>query len=99
MFERCEQIRTQASLLFAHSIQIPTFQEQRKKSLSKIFGFLGASPLSPHEPVNGSPISAAKFFQRRLCCRARTLRRQYHTPVSSCKRDAPVLRAWSNPIP
>src|SRR6266699_5530896 len=97
MFERRQQIRTQAPLLFTDSIQIPAFQEQRKKPLGEIFGFLGAEALPPHETVNRSPIRAAKFFERFLRCGRWTLRGEHHTPVSSNKRNPGVLRASANP--
>src|SRR5947208_12311699 len=97
MFERRQQIRTQAPLLFTDSVQIPAFQEQRKKPLGEIFRFLGADALPPHETVKRSPIRAAKFFERRFCCWRWTLRGEHHTPVSGNKRNAGVLRASANP--
>src|SRR6266542_5792866 len=99
MLKRRQQIRTQTPLLFADSLKVPTLQQQRKEPLGEIFRFLLLNALSPHETINRSPVSAAKFIERRLCCWACTLRRQHHTPVSSCKRDAPVLRARADPIP
>src|SRR6266550_322459 len=99
MFERRQQIRTQAPLLFTDSIQIPAFQEQRKKPLGEIFGFLGADALPPHETVNRSPIRAAKFFERRLCCWRWALRFQDHAPMSCGKSNRTVLRAWADLIP
>src|SRR5439155_26813993 len=99
MFQRREQVRTQTSFLFAHSIQIPTLQKQRKKALGKIFRFLGSNALSPYETVNRSPISAAKFFQRLLRCGRLALRLQDHAPMSRRKCDRSVFppqAGWAN---
>src|SRR6266487_4141556 len=98
MFQRREQIRTQTPFVFAHSVQIPTLQKQRKKALSKIFRLLWLSALPPHETINGSPIRAAKFFQRSLRCRRWTLRLQNNTPMSCRKRRRAVFCAWGDPI-
>src|SRR6266496_1893052 len=92
MFERRQQIRTQAPLLFTDSIQIPAFQEQRKKPLGEIFGFLGADALPPHETINRSPIRAAKFFERRLCCW------RWAFCFSSRRRHTRSLRDWSSDV-
>src|SRR5207237_8608298 len=67
VFQRGEQVRTQSSLLFAHSPQIPALQQKSKKTLRKILRFLRPSALSPHKAVNGSPINAAEFFKCLLC--------------------------------
>src|SRR6266496_5219118 len=93
MFERGEQIGTQAPFLFADTFQIATLQQQCKETLSKIFRFLRLNALSPNEAINRSPISAAKFFERRLCCWCWTLRLQHHTPVSCSEGDRTILRA------
>src|SRR5206468_12956800 len=63
VLERGEQVRTQSSLFFAHSAQIPALQQESKKTLCKILRFLQPSTLSPHKTVNGSPINAAEFFK------------------------------------
>src|SRR4029077_12909128 len=67
MFQRREKIGTQSSFLLADSIQIAPLQQQREKTLSKIFRVLSPYALSSHETINRSPISAAEFFQRLLC--------------------------------
>src|ERR1700757_1162780 len=67
MLQRCEQIRTQPSFLFANSIKIPALQQQREKTLGQIFGFLCFDAFSPNETINRSPIRAAKFLERLLC--------------------------------
>src|SRR5262245_30313322 len=91
MLERCEQIRTQAPLLFAHRIQIPAFQQQSKKTLREIFCLFRSDALSPHEPVNWSPISSAQCFECLLCSWRFALRLQYYTPMSSRKRCAVTI--------
>ena|SRR6266480_3987809 len=97
MFERCEQIRTQAPLLLANSIEIAALQQQCKKALSEIFRLFWFGALSPHEPVNRPPVRAAKLFQRRLCRWSRTLRLQDHAPMRCGKCEGSVPRACTNP--
>src|SRR5881396_3256001 len=98
MFERGEQIRAQTPSLFAHSIQIPTLQKQRKKALGEIFRLFWFNVLSPHETIDRPPVCAAKFFQRSLRCRRWTLRLQNNTPMSCRKRRRAVFCAWGDPI-
>jgi hypothetical protein len=57
-----------------------------------IIRFLASSALSPDEAINRSPISAAKFFERFLCCRRFTLCREHHTPMRCGKRNDAILR-------
>src|SRR5262249_40660162 len=97
MFERGEQIRTQTPFFFAHSIEVPALQQQCEEALSEIFRLFRSNALSSYEPINRSPISAAKFFQCRLCCWGFTLRRQHHAPARGSKRDRAVLRASAHP--
>ena len=91
MLERREQIRTQASFLFANGIQIPALQQQRKKTLREIFCLFRSGALSPHERINRSPIGAAKFLKRRLCSWCWTLGFQNHAPMRRGKRRPSVL--------
>src|SRR5439155_1368211 len=74
-------------------------EEPREKTLSKILGLLPHSALSSYEAINGSPVSAAKLLERRLCCWRWALRFHDHAPMRGGKRDRPVSRAWANPIP
>src|SRR6266480_2734426 len=67
VLQRGEQVRTQSSLLFAHSAQIPALQQKSKKTLREILRFLRPSWLSPHKAVNGPPINPAELFKCLLC--------------------------------
>src|SRR4030095_5355349 len=99
MFERREQIRTQALLLLANGIQIPSLKQERKKTLREIFCLLRFGALSSHEGINRSPVSATKFLQRSLCCWAWALRSQHHAPMGciKCNRSFLSLFIYRSP--
>src|SRR6266567_5443611 len=99
MFQRREQVRTQTSFLFAHSIQIPTLQKQRKKALGEIFRLFWFNVLSSHETINRSPVCAAKLFQCRVCLRRFALRCQHHAPVRGGKCNGTGLSALTDRTP
>src|SRR5207249_10350384 len=98
MFQRGQEIRTQAPFLFADRFQIATFQQQCKKTLSEILRFFGLDTLSPYEAINWSPVCAAKLFECLLRCGRWPLRREHNAPVSCCNRR-PAFVAWAGPIP
>src|SRR5262249_42271452 len=91
-----EQIRTQSTLLFAHSAQIPALQQKSKKTLREILCFLRPSPLSPDKAVNGSPIDAAELFKCLLCRGRLALCLQHHAPVRGSKRRRAVISISAN---
>src|SRR4029453_11747961 len=91
MFHRRKQIRAQSSLLFAHSAEVPAFQQERKKTLRKILSFLRPGTLSPHKAVNGSPINPAEFFKCLLCRWRFPLCLQHHAPVRGGKRRRALI--------
>ncbi len=59
MLQRGQKIRAQPPFIFANRIEIATLEEQRKKTLGKIFGLLRSCTLSPDEAINRSPVGAA----------------------------------------
>src|SRR5437667_12893298 len=91
MFQRREEIRTQAPFLFADSLQVAALQQQCKETLGEIFRLLRSNALSPYETINWSPVRAAKFFECLLGRGRWTLCRQHHAPVGCRKGDGPVL--------
>src|SRR5213596_2096390 len=96
VLQRGEQVRTQSSLLFAHSAQIPALQQKSEKTLREILRFLRPSPLSPHKAVNGPPINPAEFSKCLMCRRRFTLCLQHHAPVRSDKRRRAVISISAN---
>src|SRR5215211_2431884 len=78
MLERREKKRTQPALFLTHGLEILAVQNQREKPLRDILRLVSATTLSPHESVNGPPISAAKILQRLLGCRRFTSRRRHY---------------------
>src|SRR4029453_4033184 len=99
MFERREQIRTQASLLLAHSIEIPALEQKRKKTLSEILCLLRFGALSPHEGINGPPVSAAKFFKCFVRLWRFALRGEDDAPMSGGKSYSTALSDLTNRPP
>jgi len=93
MFERHKQIRTKSPLFFPDDVQISAFEQQREETLREILRLLWPNPLSPHEAIDGSPISAAKFFERFLCRWRFALRFKHYAPVRGSKGHCAVLRA------
>src|SRR5207248_4527803 len=95
VLQRGEQVRTQSSLLFAHSAQIPALQQKSKKALREILCFLRPSSLSPHKAVNGPPINPAELFKCLMCRRRFALRLQHDAPVrgSKCRRGVISISA------
>src|SRR5260370_98246 len=87
MLERSQKKGTQAALLLSHGLEIFALENQGKKTLSEILRLLWPNTLPPHEAINGSPVSAAKTFQRLLGRRRFTLCLQHHAPVRSGKCD------------
>src|SRR5438552_1488845 len=98
VLQRGEQVRTQSSLLFAHSAQIPALQQKSKKALREILRFLRPSSLSPHKAVNGPPINPAELFKCLMCRRRFALCLQHDGPVRGRKRHPTVLRPSAEPI-
>src|SRR4029450_12480392 len=94
--QRREQIRTQPSLLFAHSPQISALQQKSKKTLRKILRFLRPSPLSPHKAVNGPPINPAEFFKCLVRRRRFALCLQYDAPMRGSKGRRGVISISAN---
>src|SRR5437667_3719174 len=91
VLQRGEQVRTQSSLLFAHSAQISALQQESKKTLGEILGVFQADTLSSHKAVNGSPINPAEFFKRLLCGWRFALCLQHDAPMRSSKRRRAVI--------
>src|SRR5947199_262069 len=98
MFERHKQIRTKSPLFFPDDVQISAFEQQREETLREILRLLWPNPLSPHEAIDGSPISAAKFFERFLCRWRFNLCLQHDAPMCRRKRDTTLLsrNCWTN---
>src|SRR5438034_8705742 len=69
ILERRQQIRTQTSPFLPDSFEVPPFEQPREKSLSEILCFLWLVAFASDEAVQWPPVSAAKFFQRRLSLR------------------------------
>src|SRR5262245_5774769 len=98
MFQRPKEKRTKTPFFLANGSEAFVLQQIREKTLGKTLCFLRANALSLHEGVNGSPINAAKFFQRFLCCRRFTLRLYHDAPVRAGKLRCPFFYAESGTI-
>ena len=58
--------------------------------MRKVLRVRRSDPLSPDEAINGSPVCAAKLFERFLCCWRFALRLQHHAPVRRGKCRAVI---------
>src|SRR5262249_12757318 len=89
-----EQIGTKPSLFLAHGSQTSALQQVREKSLGQILCLLRTDALSLHTAINRTPINAAEFLERFLCCRRFRLCLQHDAPVCGSKRHGPLLSGF-----
>ena len=64
--------------------------------MGKVLCFRRRDALSPNEAINGSPISATKFFERFLCRWRFALCLQHYAPMRSGKRRRAVMSISAN---
>src|SRR4030095_1118414 len=99
IFDRGQQIRTQAPRFLPDSFEVPPLEQPRKKSLSEILRFLGLVAFASDEPVKWPPVGSAKLFERRVSRRRLSLRCQHHAPMRGGKCSGAGLSALTDRPP
>ncbi len=87
-------VRPSASLLFSFALSLIVTASIVIRQAKTI---LVSGTYSSDKAINRSPICAAEFFERLLCCRRLPSCFKDHTPVSGSKGDGPVRSASAFP--